>query len=97
MWKIMKMFREASARNESITFQNDVGLSCPEQNSNQNDFKQNFKLWALNNGVTHRCLNELIALIKPKYPNNDARTLLGTPRNKVNTTKLENGEMVFWY
>lgn len=48
--------------------------------------------------MTHRCLNELIALIKPKYPflKNDAKTLLETPRNMNGTVKLNNGELVYF-
>lgn len=48
--------------------------------------------------MTHRCLNEIIALIKPKYPflKNDARTLLETPRNMNGTVKLNNGDLVYF-
>lgn len=83
--------------NKSSICEDIVNLNCSEQKY-ESDFKENLHLWALNNGVTHRCLNELITLIKPKYPflNNDARTLLGTPKQKLNTFKLQNGEMVYF-
>lgn len=60
-------------------------------------FLNKFKQWALNHKITHKCLNDIIGLIKPKYPflNKDARTILGTPRN-TEVIELENGEMVYF-
>lgn len=88
-------------------YNNNVALKENEDNyklfenqyilNSENRFKHSLKLWALNNQVTHRCLNEIIALIKPNYQflHNDARTPLKTPRNKANSIKLENCEMVY--
>ncbi|CAG9760185.1 unnamed protein product [Ceutorhynchus assimilis] len=66
--------------------------------SEESEFKEYLKFWAVRHGVTHSCLNELIVLIKPKYNflSNDARTLLGTPRNKADCIKLNNGDMIYF-
>lgn len=52
-------------------------------------FVSSFKKWACQNNVTHKCCNEIISLIRPKYPflKKDIRSILGTPR-KVETTIL---------
>lgn len=59
-------------------------------------FVNKFRAWALNNNVSHKCLNELISLIHTKYPflPKDARSLLKTPR-LVSTLLLENGSMIY--
>jgi len=48
--------------------------------------------WTIRNRITHVALNELMAYIKPKYPElpRDARTLLGTMR-KVHADNIESG------
>lgn len=50
------------------------------------------KRWAIKNRITHVALNELMAYIKPNYPElpRDARTLLGTIR-KVHADDVEPG------
>lgn len=49
--------------------------------------------WTIRNRITHVALNELMAYIKPKYPElpRDARTLLDTIR-KVHTDNVEPGQ-----
>ncbi|CAH0551118.1 unnamed protein product [Brassicogethes aeneus] len=71
---------------------NNVGSS-----KNTDVFLQNFQQWALKNNITHTAINDLIKLIKEKYPflPNDARTILGTPKNNVRI-KLDNGEMIYF-
>lgn len=60
-------------------------------------FVSSFKKWACQNNVTHKCCNEIISLIRPKYPflKKDIRSILGTPR-KVETKILENGELIYF-
>lgn len=73
-------------------------LKSNEEISDEIEFTHKFRLWILSNpSISHSCVNELIKLIKPRYPflKNDARSILGTPRN-VNTIKLLNGEMVYF-
>lgn len=78
-------------------YDNDFQSNCRELNY-QNEFKQKLRLWALKNEVTHRCINDIITLIKSKYPflKDDARTLLQTPRHISNVGKLFNGEIVYF-
>lgn len=72
---------------------------------NENNFLDNFEhrednvsftsqlqRWTIRNRISHVALNELIAILKPKYPElpRDARTLLGTMR-KVNAKDVEPG------
>lgn len=66
-------------------------------NESEDLFLNKLKQWALNNKVTHKCLNDIISLIKPKFPflYKDARTILGTPRN-TQVIALDNGEMVYF-
>lgn len=54
-----------------------------------------FRQWAATNNVTHKCINDLIPIIKEKYPflNKDARTILGTPRS-MEMIHLYNGDMI---
>lgn len=87
---------KTSSRNNNST------PECQTENDqnelNASEFITKFRMWAFSNpSVTHRCLNELVDLIKPKYPflPKDARTILETPRN-VEIIKLENGEMVYF-
>lgn len=57
-----------------------------------NEITSQLQGWAIRNRITHVALNELMAYIKPKYPElpRDARTLLGTLR-KINTDNVEPG------
>ncbi|CAH1107456.1 unnamed protein product [Psylliodes chrysocephalus] len=64
---------------------------------NETMFLNKFKKWAFTNNVTHKCINELIPIIKSGFPflKNDARTILGTPRS-TEIIHLENGEIVYF-
>lgn len=57
---------------------------------NNVSFTSQLQGWAIRNRITHVALNELMAYIKPKYPElpRDARTLLGTVR-KVHADDIE--------
>lgn len=92
------------SKSPSSNYPHDVSqllLNLTKNNQDEDDnseFLNRFKLWILGNpSVTHRCVNELVQLIKPKYPflSKDCRTILGTPK-KVDTIRLENGEMVYF-
>lgn len=59
---------------------------------NNINFTSQLQGWAIRNRITHVALNELITILKPKYPElpRCARTLLGTVR-KVNVKDVEPG------
>lgn len=56
------------------------------------NFTSQLQRWTIRNRISYVALNELIAILKPKYPElpRDARTLLGTMR-KVNAKDVESG------
>lgn len=66
-------------------------------NSDETGFLLGLSNWAMKNNITHKSLNDLIPLIKDRYPflPTDARTILGTPTS-VQTIKLNNGEMIYF-
>lgn len=67
------------------------------ENFKENLFLDNLKIWSCRNNITHKALNELIGLIRPKYPflKLDARSVLDTPRHCI-TDRLNNGEMIYF-
>jgi len=71
-------------------------VNAPASNSlvdNSSSFSLWLQEWALKNRISHVALNELMAAIKPKYPElpSDARSLLKTPR-KVNIQNVKPGQ-----
>lgn len=65
-------------------------FECPKDDDVS--FTSQLQGWAIKNRISHVAVNELIAYIKPKYPElpGDARTLLGTVR-KVRADDIEGG------
>lgn len=59
-------------------------------------FLKKLKLWACENNITHKSLNELLEIIRPKFPflKKDARSILGTPRS-VEKYSLGNGDLIY--
>lgn len=80
------------AREDNFLETNKIGKDSWETN-----FLSALRNWAMENNVTHKCINDLIPLIKDRYPflPNDARTILGTPTSNQ-TIKLHNGEMIYF-
>lgn len=77
-------------------------VRCNSRQTKQNyedAFWKYFKKWAFQNNVTHKGINELLALLSlfPKLPSTikrDARTVLGTPKI-AGIYKIKNGEMFY--
>lgn len=82
--------------NESETIAKKQVLEEKADINNNLLFLKKLKSWVCRNNVTHKCLNELLQLIRPKFPflKNDARSILGTPRS-VEKYTLNNGDLIY--
>lgn len=45
---------------------NNTNISCPSQTQIDLEFYANFNKWACGNSITHKSLNEILSLIKPR-------------------------------